>query len=800
MQKLDAWRRKLATIQEWSGVERAFIPVVLTGLIYLQYFCWGLFVLSRDDSDRFTHSALLWPQAMVLLAIMVAAAALSLLGMRLRRTQPEAIWFQHLSANFYGVCLVWGGYLVGSLSLPAGIVLAGAPIMGFLILERRVMLVAITVAFLNILLFNLAAVGEWLPYAPLLRSPVDTGSALFWVSSHLFFAMPHLVVNTAICAVVLAQWRRREAQVLALSLTDVLTGVHNRRSILALLESEVARSRRHGPPLAVALLDLDHFKRINDSFGHPAGDTVLQAAARELGATLRQNDAIGRFGGEEFLLLLPQTTPAEAAVVLERCRARLAALALRSDQGQPIPVSASFGLVCNDAVPEVSGELLVHAADMALYQAKHSGRNRVVQGDVAALFAAGTAPLTHTLAGVIATGGEHGWWKRWRGWQQMAAGVLEWSLMARVALVLCLLLTMQVGVLVYALVVQWLPAAAAQVDTGFARGLAWAQLAQCALSLLLIGLVLKYRRRGVKVAWFDYLATQYFSLSMVAMGYGVGIFCMSSGAVLTVGPMVGFILFRRAPVVAAAVSALATIVALAYACALGWLPYAPLISVHGPAWQLMSPLWLTTTYLFFVPVMGIGVALADQIFGRWREREAQVRAMSLTDALTGVHNRRSVLGLLDREVARTFRLGPPLAVVILDLDHFKKINDTWGHPTGDRVLQQAARVIAGSLRGSDTVGRFGGEEFLLLLADTSMEGAVALAERCRAQLAATEVTADDGGAVPISASFGLVSNEGNFTVDGEALIKAADEALYRAKQGGRNRVVAVRVPTASASS
>jgi diguanylate cyclase (GGDEF)-like protein len=194
-----------------------------------------------------------------------------------------------------------------------------------------------------------------------------------------------------------------------------------------------------------------------------------------------------------------------------------------------------------------------------------------------------------------------------------------------------------------------------------------------------------------------------------------------------------------------------------------------------------------------LPHILIILPLVDRALAWWREREATIHIMSRTDMLTGIHNRRSIMELLDKEVARTRRHGPPLAVVMLDLDHFKRVNDTWGHPTGDRVLQAAAKVLGETIRQCDAVGRYGGEEFMLLLPDTPLEGALVLAERCRAALAQVVVAADNGETFHISGSFGLVSNEqlGEFASD--SLIKAADTALYRAKENGRNRVEVVPV-------
>jgi len=162
------------------------------------------------------------------------------------------------------------------------------------------------------------------------------------------------------------------------------------------------------------------------------------------------------------------------------------------------------------------------------------------------------------------------------------------------------------------------------------------------------------------------------------------------------------------------------------------------------------------------------------------------RTISLTDALTHVHNRRSILERLEVEVQRSARLGVPLAVALLDLDHFKHVNDTWGHPTGDRVLQEAAKTLKEVVREGDAVGRYGGEEFMLVLPETSLPGALALLERCRVRLTEVRTTADSGEQFSISASFGVTCNEQCPMASSEALTRAADDALYHAKEAGRN--------------
>lgn len=170
-----------------------------------------------------------------------------------------------------------------------------------------------------------------------------------------------------------AEVARRTAELEALSLTDPLTGIGNRRRLGAGLREELRRAQRYGRPLSVVFLDIDHFKLINDSFGHRAGDAVLAAVAAELRGVVRDVDVLGRWGGEEFVALLPETGLREAAGIAERLRAAVAAVRAAEMPGRTI--SASVGVAEWQAGE--SGESLMRRADRALYVAKAAGRNRV---------------------------------------------------------------------------------------------------------------------------------------------------------------------------------------------------------------------------------------------------------------------------------------------------------------------------------------------------------------------------------------------------------------------------------------
>jgi diguanylate cyclase (GGDEF)-like protein len=175
-----------------------------------------------------------------------------------------------------------------------------------------------------------------------------------------------------------ADMQRREAQAQRrLANTDMLTGIANRRHFMAGAAVELKRAARAGRPLALLMADIDHFKRVNDSFGHAAGDRVIAAVAQTLAGQQRAGDLIGRLGGEEFAVLLPDTALAEAQRVAERLRTAVAALRL-DWEGQPVPVTMSFG--CSDSAGGASEAALLglmQRADLALYEAKRAGRNRV---------------------------------------------------------------------------------------------------------------------------------------------------------------------------------------------------------------------------------------------------------------------------------------------------------------------------------------------------------------------------------------------------------------------------------------
>lgn len=188
--------------------------------------------------------------------------------------------------------------------------------------------------------------------------------------------------------------------------------------------------------------------------------------------------------------------------------------------------------------------------------------------------------------------------------------------------------------------------------------------------------------------------------------------------------------------------------------------------------------------------------LNDDLEGQVRARTVELNeaneklyALAITDPLTGLHNRRHFFELARLEIASAERYQKPLSALMLDLDHFKQVNDTYGHLAGDLVLQAFAQRTLFCVREVDVVGRYGGEEFALLLPDTTLAGAMELAERLRETIGASPVAVEDVS-VPITVSVGVTVFPLGSGLSCDKLFDRADQALYTAKEGGRNRVCA----------
>jgi len=166
----------------------------------------------------------------------------------------------------------------------------------------------------------------------------------------------------------------------------------------------------------------------------------------------------------------------------------------------------------------------------------------------------------------------------------------------------------------------------------------------------------------------------------------------------------------------------------------------------------------------------------------------QVEHMALTDSLTNIFNRRALVDALRRDEDRMRRDNRSIGIVLADVDRFKQVNDTWGHESGDRILELVAKCMQASVRTGDYVGRWGGEEFLLVLPGADIIQSAEVAERCRTLIEAQTIGLENGASLSVTSSFGVAATEGVNRCDIMDLVQQADKAMYWAKDAGRNRV------------
>ncbi len=201
--------------------------------------------------------------------------------------------------------------------------------------------------------------------------------AMHWVQVITFASVMATALLGSVGFVLLIK-ERTDRENMHMAMTDSLTGVPNRRALM--YQAGVMRAQRSGLPMSLLMIDIDHFKRINDTYGHPAGDEVLRQAAALMEKRLRAGDMLGRYGGEEFCVIAPDTESKGAQVLAESLREILATTPLKTEKGE-ISITVSIGFTCCTTIGSRELKGLLLEADSAMYQAKQAGRNRVVRSN-----------------------------------------------------------------------------------------------------------------------------------------------------------------------------------------------------------------------------------------------------------------------------------------------------------------------------------------------------------------------------------------------------------------------------------
>lgn len=375
------WWRRIDVI-EAHLVERqhaANVRVFCLGFAAVLAVMWGLQWLAgwRPDVDElyrpgWWRTSLWWQGGLI--AWLLAMAAW---GKRMRDGRGSHPWAVQL-ALVPALCgIVVLGVAHGLHDTPVPMLILNVIVFARGLFAWREVRWALALCVLLVLGAEWLLVSGQLPYAPLLAAPVFTGGDMhpwwaIWVRV-LFVLAAVLMSLVLFCLAVAVAQRRKELETLVS--TDSLTGLANRREFMTQLAREAHRQSRGGRPMSIVLFDVDHFKQVNDRWGHPVGDQVLARIGELLRAhTREQVDTAARYGGEEFVLLLPETSIEEASLVAEKIAARLREEVFEA-AGQRFHVTQSVGVA---QVVAGDMDLALRVADRNLYQAKRAGRDRMV--------------------------------------------------------------------------------------------------------------------------------------------------------------------------------------------------------------------------------------------------------------------------------------------------------------------------------------------------------------------------------------------------------------------------------------
>ena len=368
----DRWHYVLS----WPLLARCALATLMYGGLELFYLTWKLYVLAFQQ-DFLINLEVLRAHVPTSTTLLVTTVTLSVFCYYVRHQPMFEKWLPYVCTLTIAFSLCYHGYLVGMMTPATGLILVGMPMIGIVLIGQRFVYPAFFAGLITAIVITYLSLEGRIPYAPIFQNlPVlDARTGMFWGLTIGLFCLPIIFGLIFLFDFIIRQWRASELENKRLSQTDPLTGLFNRRSLNQYLHDASVRSDR----LSIALLDIDLFKRINDRCGHLVGDRVLQDVADVLRRHSRSMDWIGRFGGEEFIVIMPDVDAQAAYVGCERLREALMQLSVKSTQGESWCITGSFGVVTTMGPFDVSHTLSV--VDEMLYQAKRRGRNCVVYAD-----------------------------------------------------------------------------------------------------------------------------------------------------------------------------------------------------------------------------------------------------------------------------------------------------------------------------------------------------------------------------------------------------------------------------------
>jgi diguanylate cyclase (GGDEF)-like protein len=331
---------------------------------------------SPEVAPKLHHQAIVSAQWCLVASLLVLGGLTLWLWPR-RQAQRIALGVELAVGLSIGVSFSVLNCLSGLYGASGHLILLGATTVGMLLLNWRAMIITIALCALGLITWEWLMWYRIVPYAGAITPDafVNGQPSWWWRTWHGITLYIGMVVTVTLIMMLFSSQDALRRRLSRLAVTDGLTGLANRRHFMDRLRIELARQRRSGRPLSVVSIDADHFKHVNDQYGHAVGDEVLAALAGTLSIGVRApTDLAARLGGEEFALLLPDTPLAEAQAVCQRLQALLPTRAVQGPGG-PLSVTLSMGVVESQGMEASS---VLRAADANLYQAKQSGRNCVV--------------------------------------------------------------------------------------------------------------------------------------------------------------------------------------------------------------------------------------------------------------------------------------------------------------------------------------------------------------------------------------------------------------------------------------
>ncbi len=362
----------------WHAVTRALLlQGCLLPFLMLAFF-ESTWFLVRPELAPYLSMADLATYNALIGAVTLYGTLLFAVGLYLRDQRPDSRLYQLLVSVFACLWPIGAGYYFGLHISGMVAVFLAASVLAVVLLERRIALAGVLGGVLAALVLSAVEQARIVRHAPLLQSPPFDAQGLesswFWSVGASVFMAALLVI--ALVDQLVRKERAHARLLRSLAVTDALTGAYNRRYFVDSLERELERAKRFRFPISVILLDIDHFKRVNDTLGHAVGDEVLVELVCRFQGQLRESDLLARYGGEEFVLLLSHLDEGSALVAAERLRGVLADAPFLVGE-QAVPISASFGVATVDPDGDHSVSAVLRRADQAMYKAKDAGRDRV---------------------------------------------------------------------------------------------------------------------------------------------------------------------------------------------------------------------------------------------------------------------------------------------------------------------------------------------------------------------------------------------------------------------------------------